>query len=396
MAFNPLMNFNQGFDAATKRRNETLAKDEEKRLKSQRESFINAKNKGDALRRMLVDQPNVGFAFMKEMQTDEKGIDAQIEDSIVLKHLLEIDPSGVMGMELLQNRKQTLDSGVLGPGRGSFHTDRAINTLQNEGVEKLLSNVNAFLDIPNQLKSKTKPKQFEKQSQFEQLQELKKTGTPEEIAEFRSIIGLDKPVKLSSTAETALNKAQESSFTAGSAVRKMELLAKDISKIDIGGGVGAGWSETFKNILGSQDEVSNLRREFRSIRSSQAVRNLPPGVASDKDIALALSGFPREDAPATEIMSFLNGQAKLAKMEVAFNDFKGDYISTHKGISGFGKAWRKQLKDEDFVTDILTVNNSPAQQQIVKPNQDDQALRWAQANPNDPRATAILKKQGRL
>jgi len=204
-------------------------------------------------------------------------------------------------------------------------------------------------------------KEFEKQAQFEQLQELKKSGSPEQVTEFRTLIGLDKPVKLSGTAEKSLNKAQESSFSAGNAVRKMELLAQDIGKTDIGGGLSAGWSETFKNLLGGQDEVSNLRREFRSIRSSQAVRNLPPGVASDKDIALALSGFPREDAPASDIISFLNGQSKLAKMEVAFNDFKGDYISTTKGLSGFGKAWREQLKDDDFVSNILTINNDAPQ-----------------------------------
>lgn len=267
-----------------------------------------------------------------------------------------------------------------GVGAGFLKAPEGNNELDQIKIEK------ARLEL-EQLKSggsgKSK-KEFEKQAQFEQLQELKKNGTPEQVAEFRALIGLDKPVKLSGVSEKALDKAQESSFSAGNAVRKMELLARDIGKIDIGGGLSAGWSETLKSLLGGQDEVSNLRREFRSIRSSQAVRNLPPGVASDKDIALALSGFPREDAPAPEIISFLNGQAKLAKMEVAFNDFKSDYISTTKGISGFGKAWREQLKDNDFVSNILTINGTdsqPAQQPSQPVNNEADIYKQYGINP---------------
>ena len=201
---------------------------------------------------------------------------------------------------------------------------------------------------------KGKDKQFETIEVFKQLQELKATGaSPEEIKDFRQLAGLDKAVKLSSNSEATLIKAQDASFGANAAVRKMDLLADDISKINIGGGLKSTLTETLKELLGSQDEVSKLRREFRSIRSSQATKNLPPGPASDKDIALALSGFPGENAPAEQIISFLRGQAKLARMDVAFNDFKSDYISENSSVVGFGKAWRRMLQDDSFVSSIL-------------------------------------------
>lgn len=201
---------------------------------------------------------------------------------------------------------------------------------------------------------KGKDKQFETIEVFKQLQELKASGaSPEVISDFRQLAGLDKAVKLSSNSEATLIKAQDSSFAASAAVRKMDLLADDISKIDIGGGLKSSLTETLKELLGSQNEVSKLRREFRSIRSSQATKNLPPGPASDKDIALALSGFPGENAPAEQIISFLRGQAKLARMDVAFNDFKSDYISEHSSVVGFGKAWRKMLQDDSFVSSIF-------------------------------------------
>jgi len=256
----------------------------------------------------------------------------------------------------IQGAANLLDSVELAGVQSGFLQSTEPSELSQINLEKARIELDRLRD-GNSTKGS---KQFEKQAQFEQLQELKRSGTPEQIKEYRALIGLDKPVKLSGTSEKALNTSQEKAFSAEQAVNKMELLARDISKTDIGGGVKAGWSETLKNLLGSQDEVSNLRREFRSIRSSQAVRNLPPGVASDKDIALALSGFPREDAPASEIISFLNGQAKLAKIEAAFNNFKSDYISTTKGISGFGKAWRDQLKNKDYLSDMVTIEQAQA------------------------------------
>jgi len=150
--FNPLRNFNQGFDAASRRREAGLEKSEAERLRAQRESFVNAKNKGQALKQLIIDQPKIGLAFMSKMQTDERGLDALIEDSVMIKHQLEIDPTGASAMALLQNRKQVIDSGALGGNRNSFQTDQAISVLQNEGPQKLHENMSMFIDIPNQLK----------------------------------------------------------------------------------------------------------------------------------------------------------------------------------------------------------------------------------------------------
>lgn len=169
--FNPLRNFNQGFDVASRRREAEAAKAEQERLRAQRESFVNAKNKGDSLKQLIIDQPKIGFAFMKEMQTDEKGLDALIEDSVMIKHQLEIDPTGASAMELLQNRKQVLNSGALGGNRNSFQTDQAIAVLQNEGPQKLHENMSMFIDIPNQL-GRQKATETATQKDFSTFQDL--------------------------------------------------------------------------------------------------------------------------------------------------------------------------------------------------------------------------------
>ena len=83
-----------------------------------------------------------------------------------------------------------------------------------------------------------------------------------------------------------------------------------------------------------------MRRRFNSVRASQATQNLPPGPASDKDILLALSGFPKENASGRQIESFLRGAAKLESIDSAFQAFKSDLISETRSTKGLLKKWK--------------------------------------------------------
>jgi hypothetical protein len=150
-----------------------------------------------------------------------------------------------------------------------------------------------------------------------------------------------------------LDGAQTSAFESGEQARELELLAQDLNEIDIGGGTTSTFSEKAKQILGSEEAVSDLRRRFRSFRASRAVNNLPPGVASDKDIELALSGFPGENANAETIQRFLRGQAKLARLDEAYNIVKSELISTQGDTRGLIKSWREKLGDQDFQSAIF-------------------------------------------
>lgn len=161
-------------------------------------------------------------------------------------------------------------------------------------------------------------------------------------------------LKISPTVQKILDSSQERAFSAGESARELELLAKDISGVDLGQGVPSTFSEKLKAATGSTDAVSDLRRRFRGFRSSRAINNLPPGVASDKDIELALSGFPAENANDNTINSFLLGQAKLARIEEAFNITKSELISETGGTSNLLKVWNSKIKDPDFQESIFS------------------------------------------
>tara|TARA_R110000850_G_C9670899_1_gene436745 strand:- start:12 stop:584 length:573 start_codon:yes stop_codon:yes gene_type:complete len=159
------------------------------------------------------------------------------------------------------------------------------------------------------------------------------------------MLGLSKTPEMSTAIEKQVVKAQDDYFKYSEQARLMDVLSKDISNIEIGGGLKSTLSEKFKNILGSTEEVTSLRLRFNAIRTSQATSNLPPGAASDKDIAMALSGFPKENANAETIISFLQGQKKLSKVNEKFAEFKADFFAVNNSPSGLIPAWKKYAKD---------------------------------------------------
>ena len=147
--------------------------------------------------------------------------------------------------------------------------------------------------------------------------------------------------KLSAGLEKSLIESQDKTVSAQRASSEFEILANQVD--ELGGGVATTTTETLKRLLGTQDDVTELRRRFNSIRLSEGLRNLPPGPATDKDMAEAFKGVPPENAPGTQIASFLRGAAKMARFDAAYNQFKSDFISNNSTAKGLNREWRKSV-----------------------------------------------------
>lgn len=149
--------------------------------------------------------------------------------------------------------------------------------------------------------------------------------------------------ELTAYLQKRLGEASDEAVRSGNSARRLETLAEDFTSSDVGGGLfGSKWPERFKELTGQQNSITELRKEYNAIRASQAVQNLPPGVASDKDIALALSGFPDENANGTHIASWLRGMAKLEQARESFATFKAEYISDNGHERNLLSTWKAQ------------------------------------------------------
>lgn len=133
-------------------------------------------------------------------------------------------------------------------------------------------------------------------------------------------------VELSSDAEKLINTAVQDQVNLTSLANQYDSLAGQITA-ELGSGATAQAAETVKKVWGSENEVTRIRQEYKRLRNSQVLQSLPPGVASDKDIEIAMGAFPSETASPDTIASFLRGMAKLNRYDANLNGAKAEWVS---------------------------------------------------------------------
>jgi hypothetical protein len=140
--------------------------------------------------------------------------------------------------------------------------------------------------------------------------------------------------KVEGASLTELTAAVGSSQQNQALAERTNRLAEEFEKLPAGTGAGnlSALHERAKQGLGYQDGLTSIRNEFERLKNSQAIKNLPPGAASDKDIEIAKQGFPRSTANREHIISFLRGMAKMQTIAAQADDRKADWISSNGNL----------------------------------------------------------------
>jgi hypothetical protein len=167
-----------------------------------------------------------------------------------------------------------------------------------------------------------------------------------------------------------------------------------------GGGFGAATSfaDYLRKATGAQSPLTELRQEYTRIRNSAAIKSLPPGVATDKDIELALKGIPPENANASIMASFLRGMGKMQDIEASVANAKTDWLANNNGVLTRARntfqagdyATKPGESFNDFtqrvVQDVSKRYNPAAQTPLVQQIPTD-------ANPRPAAATSNIRSQ---
>mgnify|MGYP007007271737 FL=1 len=109
-------------------------------------------------------------------------------------------------------------------------------------------------------------------------------------------------------------------------------MAADLSKLGAGYGAASSFSEWMASQTGRQDAVTGMRQEYTRLMSQGVMKMLPPGPASDKDVALAREGFPKANADSAYLASFLRGMAKISAFDAALNNAKSEWVAANKSM----------------------------------------------------------------
>jgi hypothetical protein len=162
---------------------------------------------------------------------------------------------------------------------------------------------------------------------------------------------------------------------------------------------GAGWAakveEMVKDVFGMEDIETYIRTMVQDERVTQAIQNLPPGVASDKDIELVMSGTISPTASPEVQRAYLRGLQKIEQYNARYNKFAANHISNNGSAKGLLPAWDKaeeaRLAEEQSTrdADVAQQQQRGVIQQEAKLQQDQilgqiQQLQQAMADPSFP------------
>jgi hypothetical protein len=98
-------------------------------------------------------------------------------------------------------------------------------------------------------------------------------------------------------------------------------------------------SEFYKAVTGTEDFVSTVRKNYQDVKVRNGIKNLPPGVASDKDIELALSPWPEDTSDFNFIKRKLEAIERIERGKAEYALFESNYIAEHGRRNGLQNAW---------------------------------------------------------
>lgn len=190
-------------------------------------------------------------------------------------------------------------------------------------------------------------------------QEVRDTGTP----------FYEEP---SATVQTLGAKAWDAQTAAVSQANRAADLERRISEIpdsDWRTGVAGQLEESVRQKLGAEDLQSVLQAEYRTLSLGGALKNLPPGPATDRDVQLVLQGTIPPMANKKATVAFLRGLRKIAAVEADRQRFTGEYISANpaRGILGVQQAWTDYSSKMGIPAEGESPNVTPGADMVWNP-----------------------------
>ncbi|MGL4757278.1 MAG: phage DNA ejection protein [Aeromonadaceae bacterium] len=158
----------------------------------------------------------------------------------------------------------------------------------------------------------------------------------QEAADKADQLKLEAP-KLSVNMEKALDSAVGDAATSRSSAASMEELASRWETEKPTAGIFGSAQSTWSKMTGSDTGLRDLRIRTSQFLNSQALKYLPPGPATDRDVELAREGVPTNMDDPTLVANWLKAQARNERRVAAFNDFRAEWISA-QGNPGQAKA----------------------------------------------------------
>ena len=295
---------------------------------------------GQVMSAFSSDQPQIGIKLLRDRATAERnaGREAQASALETWAQMAEINPAnaqktiGIMlagvpgGDKVLQSSIAALTAPAQVAEKEAAALQKefeARNTPQRLALENALTGAQ-IRNLDSTIADRAKRFQLD----LDKLQ----SDAEREIYKLQQKAG-----QLDPSAIDLVNKSSIAAVASEQSAARMLDLAKLLDQL--GGGYGAlsNVNAWIRNATGNQDAWTQARQEYVRLRNTQAIKSLPPGPATDRDIELALKGFPSDNADAGTISSFLRGMAKLSQYEAVAEGAKAEWVNS---VGSLGRSTR--------------------------------------------------------
>ncbi|MGL4752488.1 MAG: phage DNA ejection protein [Aeromonadaceae bacterium] len=201
--------------------------------------------------------------------------------------------------------------------------------------------------------------------------------------------------ELSVNMEKALDSAVSDATSSRTAAASMEELSRRWMEEKPTAGLLGGAQSTWNKMTGSDSGLRDLRIRTSQVLNSQALKFLPPGPATDRDVELAREGVPTNIDDPKLVSNWLQAQARNEMRNAAFNDFRAEWISAqgnpgqakksatigglevNKGESFASAAKRFMADNEKNIRASTPKEESKQQAGGVKEMSDDELMKIA-------------------
>lgn len=140
----------------------------------------------------------------------------------------------------------------------------------------------------------------------------------------------DKQGEIPESARTIVNQSADALFAARSRAQNAASLSERFRNAwQDGNGLFTRAGDALGDAFGSQSEQRQVRQDFERLRTSEIVKNLPPGPATDRDIEIISRGFPPPTADVETIKAFLSSVERVAKYDEAYQDARGQWAAAN-------------------------------------------------------------------
>ena len=227
----------------------------------------------------------------------------------------------------------------------------AIDTTTPEGQQQAIG----ILASVNPAGALALQDEFNRRKELSAQQDLENQQREEQLAISRARLASDKETT-SVADKKAIREASGFARAKAEQANAMYNIGKQYEKYTPPAGLAGKAYDAFNDYMGRQGDISILRTQFNGLKNSIVLNQLPPGAASDKDVQLAMRGWPDATYDAATIASFLKGQAKLAAIAAEKENARSKWLTDKKGDdSGFLDDWRKKVKEEGFEDRIMEI-----------------------------------------